>query len=456
MTSKISICIAALAVAAPLTGCSLLKVNGKPLFGGKKADAAGTDASGGDAPASGAGGGPSGGGGDDQVTAANTGELEQVIDEGNAANDALFEAFKNDQVPADALASLESAAKKTAELGDPKSAAFYELRVHTYRFIAAMQALDGGDEGPIAELMQGKVEKEGVSGKDLEVSVKLKADHCYKVALKWKSPTGTEDLRGYDWTASKPQAIQRFRLSVVHPYLPWSFGMCATEDTQAKFTAEFNASGSKPRLQYAVVSWPRDEVPGSEMLHASVVPPDKCSAKAWKSLWLDPIPGSIVYGADEPLLLSGVSTNGGSATLLNATGTQGARPLTSLKGSPKASARVAVQFSMPRCLGSESAASSLSKKAAKCHEAIDRKYDRKFEYAEAVRDNAPTIGALRSAEAKLSRLREAEGNERRSKCGGVDNKLEADVERAFNEIVDAFADGATPKSDQRMKRLHLL
>ena len=192
------------------------------------------------------------------------------------------------------------------------------------------------------------------------------------------------------------------------------------------------------------------------MLHASVVPPDKCSAEVWKSLWLDPIPSSIVYSENEPLLLSGVSTQGGSTTLLNATGTQGARPISNLKGSPNDSARVGVNFSMPRCSASDYAASSLSKKAAKCHEAIDRKYDRKFADAEAVRDNAVTIGALRAAENKLSRLREAEGNERRSKCGGVDGKLEADVEKAFNEIVDAFADGASPKSDERMAELHRL
>lgn len=453
MTSKISICLATLVLVAPMAGCSLLKVNGKPLFGGKNAAPAGGDAAGGDTASS--GDGRSSGGGN-QVSAANSDALKKVIDEGNAANNTLFEAFKNDEVPADALASLETAAKKSAELGDPKSAAFYELRVHTYRFIQAMHALDGGDEGPIGELMQGKVEKKGVAGKDLEVALKLKADHCYKIALKWKSPTGSEKLHEYDWSATKPQAIQQFRVSVVHPYLPWSFGMCATADTQATFTAEYNASGSKPRLQYAVVSWPRDEVPGREMLYASVVPPDKCSAEVWKSLWLDPIPGSIVYSDNEPLLLSSVSTQGGSTTLLSATGGQWARPLSNLNGSPEDAAKVGVNFSMPHCSDSDYAASTLSKKAAKCHEAIDRKYDRKFSDAEAVRDNAVTIGALQAAENKLGRLREAEGNERRSKCGGVDGQLEAEVEKAFNEIVDAFADGASPKSDERMAELHRL
>ena len=119
MTSKISICLAALVLATPMAGCSLLKVNGKPLFGGKNAEPAGGDAAGSTA-SSGDGGGSGGGG---KVSAANSGALKKVIDDGNAANQTLFEAFKKDEVPADALASLETAAKKSAELGDDKSAA---------------------------------------------------------------------------------------------------------------------------------------------------------------------------------------------------------------------------------------------------------------------------------------------------------------------------------------------
>lgn len=446
---------AVLSIALPLaSGCGLITINGKPL-GTKKSETPGSTAA-----DSGSGSTTNS---DEPGTKAsnrgsspaknNTGQGRAVVDAGNAANTELFEAVKADKIPADTLAALQAAATKAGELGETKSAAFFSLRVYAYRFVQAMLALDAGDEGPLAELMAGTIESKGVSGKQLKVSLKLKRDRCYQIALKWKAPSGTEELRDYAWTASKPQAIQRYFTRFTHSYLPWSFGMCATADTSATFTAEFRASGSKPRLQYAVVSWPRDEVPGDALLYASVVPPDKCSSTAWKNLWLDPIPGTVVYRKTEPYLLTGVSHGTTQVTMHNTTGKEGGGHHTQMTDAPEGAANVRAQFSMPRCSGSKYAASAVSKKAAKCHEAIDAKYDKQFAAAERARDGARTVGALRAAEAKLDRLRSGEGNARRSQCGAVDKKLEADVEKTFNEIVDHFNDNS-PEGTDRMKRLH--
>ncbi len=138
----------------------------------------------------------------------------------------------------------------------------------------------------------------------------------------------------------------------------------------------------------------------------------------------------------------------------NATGSERGGLGKRLADEPEGKAMIKAQFGMPRCSASARAGSSVSKKAAKCHEAIDRKYDRLFDDAERVRDRAATVGALRAAEAKIDRLKDAEGKARRSQCGSADAKLEADVEKAFNEIVDTYASGKLPPAGTRMKRLN--
>lgn len=439
-------------------GCGLIKINGKPLFAGKEAPAGSNAAAEepGSSGSSGSGSAADGGGAtmaDAPANADDRQRLSEAIDSGNAANHDLFEAAKKDEVPADLLARLAAAEATAKELGAASSAQFFGIRRYGYEYLAALRAADEGDTGPIAELMGGTVVGKGVAGsKAPKIDVKVKKDHCYVIAMRWRQPTGTEEIRDYEWTSKSPSKIQRFRQDYVHPYTPWAFGVCGTADTTATFSAKYHASGTKDRLQYVVMSWKRSEMPLEQAMHTSVLIPDPCSAPSWKALWTNPIPGSIVYYDDEPVLITNITAGQRQVSMVEADAGQRAGSTTRLRDEPKDAPRFS-GFRMPKCWSSEGAESSLSRKAAKCHEAIDAKYDARFDAVDRQLSNARTIAAAEQAERKREQLVNAEGKERRSKCSGVDQQLGKEVERTYDEIVDLFNDGHAPPSMGRVAAL---
>lgn len=434
--------------------CGFITVNGKPLGASKTAppkQTAGTEKTAQSSHTPTLDNGSSSG-----KSRKDAGTSRQAVADGNKANAQLYDAVNEDRVPEELMAALESARARSQQVGDESSVAFLDRRLQTYRFIAGMLALEQGDAGPIKAALGGKLEKQGVlPNKHAKLTITVKRGRCYTVAMKWKRPTGTERERDYAWTASKPGSIQRYGIRHTHSSLPQQHGLCATADTQATLRVEHAASGSKPRLQYVVMSWEKSELPLDQVIYAQVRWADVCSAQPWQKLWLDPIPGSIVFVDNEPLLVSSISVRTAGLILHNASGGQVGGRLAEIRDQPKGPIRFRTQFSMPTCSEAKWAETATSRRAAKCHEVIDRKYDKLSAAAQRRADAARSVAGIQAAQRKLASLGTAEGKARRSKCGALDRKLNAEVERAFNTIVDHYADGSPPRSMGRVTRLQL-
>ena len=434
---------------ALVVGCGLLQINGKPI--GKSSSAAAPTETSADTAT-------------DDATPAGERSSDDAIrvarNAGNEANAELFEAVKRDEIPPALLQQMVKTEELLLADGGPDAARFFTGRVRTYRFVQAMLALHGGDDEPLQKLYSAELVDHGTTGGKKRATVKIQAkkDHCYVMALKWQAPSGEESVEDAAWSTGKPGVAQRFQWRYTHPRVLDAQGFCATADSSATFDAKVSVAGSKPRLDYAVLSWTRDAMPAEISRYIEVHSNDVCSPEVYKSLWLNPIPGSIVYHGSDPVLvhhrmqqqdngrLDGLSVD--FANDENET-----FKLDELQDAPSGKARVTKPFREPSCAFPPYAESKLSRALAKCHLKLDDKYNRLTESATHTKMNSSSAQARLVAEAKLQRWSEAEDKERATKCDPIERKIMPQVERAFGEIVDAFDAGSLPPTGQRMQSL---
>ncbi len=318
----------------------------------------------------------------------------------------------------------------------------YETRLHLYLLYNAW--FDADAPTAVARVMGGELVAGGqTKGKAMKLRFKAKAGWCYTMPVKWATATGGEDIDDFAWSAKGGNTpLQRYSLSQERVPWPWTRGTCVTKATTITASATLEFAGTRNGLGYAVVGWPKADFPLHQALYMTTWRGDACNAPYWPKLWTDPIPGSIVYHGKEPYLITSTSRAGQLwLTLMNAAGRDRTRARkTEVSSTPPAGVAFRTQFSAPSCPGIAYAEGKQSIKLAKCKDSVGAKYEKLYDAAERAQETARTLGAYRAATARLDRLEDQEVSEYQRRCVPIEKKIEAQLQKTFDAIVDAYMD----------------
>lgn len=218
-------------------------------------------------------------------------------------------------------------------------------------------------------------------------------------------------------------------------------GICATKDVTVNLTGELVFAGTRNAVRYAVISHTKDKFPLYLATYSSVWSGDSCDQEAWGNMWFDPVPGSVVYSGKEAFLMTSPDRAGQSwNSLANVTHKDSVRlQKKQLSQTPPKPVQFASQFSFGGCSRSNPKHPD-SIKIVKCHEGIDKKYQKPWDAATLDKKTALTPGAYRAAELKLEKLKEQDANDRAKQCDPLEAAAAKKAEAMYNKIVDFYAD----------------
>ena len=352
--------------------------------------------------------------------------------------DALMKANEA-PIPEARLAEFRQSYAAVAQIHAPDMG-LYETRLHLYLLYNAW--FDADAPAAVARVMGGELVAGGrTQGKAMQVRFKAKAGWCYTMAVRWATATGGEDINDFAWSAKGGNTpLQRYSLRQERVPWPGTRGTCVTENTTVTASAALEFAGTRNGLGYAIVGWPKTTFPLHQALYTTTWKGDVCNAEHWARLWTDPIPGSIVYYAKEPHLITSTSRAGQLwLTLMDASGrdnTRARKPEVSSAPPPAVAFRT--QFRAPGCPGIGYAEGKDSIKLATCRASVDAKYQKLYDSAERAQETARTLGAYRAATARLDRLGDQEVTERQRRCVPIERKIEAELQTTFDAIVDRY------------------
>lgn len=344
-------------------------------------------------------------------------------------------------IPEDKIKALADAVDEL-EGSAPNAASQFAHSLKTAKIENAWWKPEAERSKVIAKVVGGDVVASGESnGKKLDVALNAKAGHCYTVFMRYKTVTGREEVKEKEWSAQGGNTpLQRYGVWSGEKPTFQIEGTCVTKDVSVKLNADLVFAGTKNALQYVVLDSTKSKFPLYVATYMHVFVHDPCDTEAWEAMWLDPIPGAIVYIGAEPVLVSSPERAGQLwITYRNATMREGRSQKNNLTQAPPKAIKFHTQYSFPRC-SKDHGETPETQRFAACHKQIDKKYDAQWDAAERAKENAVTIGGVRAAQAQLDRIRDADDRDRENICGPIEKKLEKKWEATFNKIVDTYTD----------------
>lgn len=394
-----------------------------------------------------------------QKKRANEKEFTEATREANRARKAIFQHLSSSQdpIPEDLLKALVDAGERVKKTSEG-AALFYETEHRHFLIDNAFRSPDKEAFPKVAELYEGDLIASGkTSGKKMKVSFKTKKNWCYTMVSRFATHTGGEEINHFSFDAkggnTPLQEYNSYR-EMSYDYQRVS-GVCTTKPVSVTATADLKFAGTKNGVRYVVVGWPKDKFPTFQATYMGVYGGDSCDTEAWDQLWTNPVPGSIVYSGNEPFILTSPDRAGQMwVTMMNATRRNSVRAQKqNLSSKPQGAVAFRTQFEFRGCPSLEYAKHKDSIKLGKCHQKIDKKYQKPWDRAQRERENAKTLGALKAAEAKLERLREKDAKDRRKLCAPIEKQIKKKWQKTFDRIVDAYADKAYSDEVGRAERL---
>lgn len=376
-------------------------------------------------------------------------QLRKVSGDANRALAAIAEFLsKNDGPAAAELMGKLQAALGAVKAASPQAAKYYEAQLLAYGVVNELRNSD--DPGPaVAKLVGGESVKSGVtSGKTLEIDFAGKQDWCYTVYAQWKGWTGGEKMERLELTSKGHGTLQHYSWYTQNTPYQRVTGACLLKNAAIRVESELTFAGSKNGVRYAVVGWPRDKMPMSQATYASVHVGDSCDPEAWLGMWLNPVPGSVLWVGSEPYLMSSPDRAGQSWNSLR-TAAGGEIRAQKQQLSSKAPGKVAFksQFNPPRCSRDLRYAQAPESVAfAKCAANMDKKYDPQFEKLDLKIKNPSSLKEWGDSKKALERLKEQNDKEWNTTCAAIEKGIHKKLEAAFTKIVDTYTD--KPFSDR--------
>lgn len=309
-----------------------------------------------------------------------------------------------------------------------------------------VRALDGDEPGAALQaLLGGEVTAKGQSkGKALSVPLKVKKNHCLVWVGRYASYSGTERFEHEELVPSGDvMAAQRFTYAA--PGLGYGkgqafelHGACATRDVSAALTAKLEFTGTKNGVRYVALDFERSRFPRDLATRLRLDMPDHCDPEAWASMWLNPVPGSLAYAGDEPVIVSGDNAH--------YAGRPGDPGRTSRLGrAPPPTVKFTHQLAWKKC-DDESGESPTSRALKACGDRIEKRYAAQWKSIDHARDIASDMSNKYvkyyspAAEEKASRLRDAYDRDWDRECKPMQDKAQKAFSRRFESLVDQLTD----------------
>lgn len=450
-----------------LTGCGLLKVNvnGKvQTLGGDPASEPSSQPSAGSAKSAGSESTSSQGAGSssekseqqrerdaqEAVADARRAMLDHVAKVDKLINAQAGPVFESD------VTELENQAKELGKLGDAEGKAFARYVAKSYRIENAWRVEAAQAAPTLKKALGAEVVTEGtLTGKKKPVSFSFSAEagHCYYALSHLVKDGGEEDrLNSFRFDAGNDSpSLQRFRVDGRRTNGPgvlqkigksYLYGFCALKNTTVTATAEMQYAGTQNGLRYVVLETERDAFPEHVAVDLEVIQNDSCDAANWESLWVNPIPGSVLYGGDAPFLpydvgharelwMTAYSARGGDARLMRK----------SVSSKPPGNLKFGSDVNFRGCPKEKKYAHSpMANKVASCYEGLHKKYDAQYDAANRVIDNSRGILNRARARHRIDQLNAQWDAEENRSCKPLQAQARKEWDAAYNRIVDFYGD----------------
>jgi len=232
--------------------------------------------------------------------------------------------------------------------------------------------------------------------------------------------------------------------------------VCTTKPVRVGIHSKMTFAGTRNGIDYVVVATPKAHFPLWVATNMNVSWADSCDTQAWKEMWTDPIPGSVVYINKEPYMLLNPDRAGQMwNTLANVTmNTSQRAEKHQLVDAPPAKVVFSTQFKFPGCPDLEYAHYKDSIRLGKCEQKITRRYQKRWDAAQRMKRNARTLGALHAAEGRLSHLQDLDARDRHRECDPIKRRISKKWQRMFNKLVDHLTDHPPKSSIDRAAELY--
>lgn len=269
----------------------------------------------------------------------------------------------------------------------------------------------------VARKLGGTLVASGAVKDALKVEFKAKKGWCYSIFI---SPTqGQPQLGDFTWSLPKKQThVQRYyKLNVE--------GACVTEDTTLRGERSVTFAGSAPRLRYAVVGWAKPAFPAHQFVGMYLAMPDPCDSVAWRNIWTDPVPGTLLYWGSQPILVESQDKDSIWVTLHDLHEAIGRARTSELSTKPVAALDVPSAVTQrPTC---------------HCIEGLKAQYEYELTMASVAKEKATTSAAYKDADRIYQSARDELEGRIRKEC----RSDEAALDRAWKATLDAIVDTLT-------------
>lgn len=346
---------------------------------------------------------------------------------------------KEDKAPVspELWSSLEATLKETDEI-TPKIRTAFEYLAFDYKLYDAWFQPDPANAAASA-FAGGKAFASGkLSGKDNKVKVKVQANQCYTLIGRFNNRTGNEEVKDVSPVLGKNVGDVMPIYSVHNPNRWMSFdGACPIKDLELTFDVKLAYPGSSADYQWVLVSWPRNAFPVQIAARSEVWGPVPCSGPITESFFKNAVPGLFVWsGKGTPALIKGINQGSFQARTVHNEDTS-FRIESATVAWPETKSLPSTEYRQS-CASHDDSEDPLVDKFAKCHRAIDKQFNPRYDAAARRRDNAITLGQHNAAVREIENLNGQQAKAREQKCGPLEKQVEKAMSEAITRLNDWF------------------
>jgi hypothetical protein len=288
----------------------------------------------------------------------------------------------------------------------------------------------------VAAKLGGTLVASGAVKDVLKVDFKAKKGWCYSIFL---SPTqGEPKLGEFAWTLPKKQSnVQRYYRYAEKTLFGGVDGACVTEDTAMRGERTVTFAGSTPKLRYAVVGWQKAAFPAHQFAGMVLYMPDPCDSVAWRNIWTDPVPGTLLYWGSQPVLVESQDHASIWVTVRDLHEAMGRAMTRQLVSKPEATLDVPTQVTeRPTC---------------HCIGDLKAQYEYDLTMASVAREKASTSAGYKDADRAYNATRNELAERIRKECRADEAVLDRNWKKTLDNIVDTLTRSPAPVGASRVE-----
>jgi hypothetical protein len=203
-------------------------------------------------------------------------------------------------------------------------------------------------------------------------------------------------------------------------------------DGTLQFEVETRYADPTNKLEYAIVSWPRDRFPEA-FSSSMLVVVDPCDTDVWASMWTKPLAGTLAYMESDPVLLTNPGSAADSWVEVETLGGRVKRVTKrQLDARPSGPIKVRDSYQAPECRVTPATNASSSKFSA-CMAEVDGRYAAGIAVAESRSRNAESAVVRDLASQQETSLMTRREHDR-ERCKPLYKTIVAAHQHAFEQV----------------------